>query len=820
MNNKLKIALILFLVSLQVMGQDFVAEKLKSSMIWDPATCLPDTVSLRQSLPVSVGFRKQFILSETSSFAELHIFADARYLLWINGEYVARGPNRFDPKRVEYDTHIITRFLKKGKNTLAILVQGGLSNYRFIYHKPGLGVLLETKDKEGQVLTRITTDTTWCSNPSTRFGPTGVMLSGITDRIDEHREMGDWLNSEFDDPAWKTAVQTDGRLWGGFVKRMIPLLRETRVEGGQILKIIRDGKADETKYPIEELMPLELTAPATVLIDIGKMVRAWFELDFETENVSHLELLPEQSFDGRSAGFLGSCNYKTTSRQGSRKYMTTDDYTCRLIYLKLHSGKIKLNGFKVVERRYPFDQIGSFRCNDELLNQLWDMSMRTSEVNAVDAYIDGSEGGEWVTGLIDYPVTEVAFAATGEDGMPIYSDMRLLANQISRMALSQEGNELIKGWHPSDWHRGPRDQGKGIHNFIEDSSTSWINLLRIYYDGTGDRDFVERLWPVLEKIMKWFLDRRTGRGLVYAREFYLHFDNPVAFQFCEGATLNAFVYGSLIDAAWLAEKLGKHDQSKQLSDAANELAEAYNKYLWDDSSATYYAGLKKGEKGLLTPWPHEPWKIYYASIDQTRDFFPPTPQAAVMALSRGLVPPDRMASVQRYLFAHHREFVSPLSYLFAFEAFYRMDTDEADQEAINTMRDRWAVMVGRKMPGTLGEQFSDESYYCHDFGPIPAAFLASYVLGIRREGPAGDKRILIEPRLGDLTRAEGVVVTRHGPVPVRWVRLNNGGLEFGFGIPEGVKALSFYPRLQTKPSLILNGESNSKDKNDKPISYY
>jgi alpha-L-rhamnosidase len=806
MNNKLKLVLILFMVSFQVMGQDFVGEKLKYSMIWDPATCLPDTVSLRQSWPVTVGFLKQFILSEIPSSAELHIFADARYLLWINGKYVARGPNRFDPKRVEYDTHEISKWLKTGKNTIAVLVQSGLSNYRFIYNKPGLGVVIEMKGKDGQVFERFTTDTTWRCSESTRFGTPKVLLSGINDNVDEHREKADWLDPMFDDSSWANSVQTDGSQWGVFVKRMIPLLSETSIQDGQIIKIIHSGNTDERIRPLNGSVPIEITAPATILIDIGQMVRAWFELDFETESESYFELLLEQSFDGRSSGFLGRCSYRTTSRPGRRTYITTDDYTCRLVYLQLREGKIKVHGIKAVERRYPFDRIGSFRCNDDFLNQLWEMSMRTSEVNATDAYIDGSEGGEWVTGQIDYPVTEVAFAGPCDNGEPVYSDMRLLANQISRMALSQEGDGLIKGWHPSDWHRGPRDMGKGIHNYIEDSSTGWVNLLRIYYDGTSDQDLVERLWPVLEKIMKWFLDRRTDRGLVNAREFYLHFDNPVAFHVCEGATLNAFVYGSLIDAAWLAEKLGKKDQARKYSDAAKEIYSAYNNYLWDNSSGTYYAGLKQGEKKLMTPWPHEPYNAYYESIDQTREFFPPTVQAAVSALSRGIVPEDRLPSVRKYLFDHHYEFVSPLSYLYAFEAFYKMNTSEADQEVLDTMRDRWAVMVGRKMPGTLGEQFSDESYYCHDFGPIPAIFLASYVLGVRRDGPLGNRRILIEPRLGDLTQAEGVVVTRHGPVPVKWERINNGGLEFEFSIPEGVKALVSIPKPSEKPYLIINGK--------------
>ena len=812
MIKKTKLLLILFIVSIQIYGQDQVGLELKSSMIWDAITVIPDTVPSRQSFPVSVGFRKHFILSVKPVSAVLHIFADARYLLWINGEYVSRGPNRFDPKRVEYDSYTITKWLKEGNNTIAVLVQSGLSNYRFIYHNPGLGIILEARDKEGQIINQFTTDTTWRSSSSTRFGPPGILLGGITDLIDEHRENADWLAPEFDDSSWKTTIKTDGSHWGEFCKRMIPLLRETTIGGGQILKIIHDTITYDTKLPVDAALPMELTAPATVLIDMGQMVRAWFEMDFESESESSIELVPRQSYSDRTAEFLGSCNYKTTSRPGQRKYITTDDYTCRLVYITLHTGKIKINGLKVVERRYPFDRTGRFHCNDDFLNQLWEMSMRTSEVDATDGYIDGSEGGEWVTGLIDYPVTEVAFSAPDQNGKPIDSDMRLLGNQISRMALSQEGDELIKGWHPSDWHHGPRDQGSGIHNFIEDSSPCWVNLLRIYYDGTGDRDLVEREWPVLEKLMKWFLDRRTGRGLVSAREFYLHFDNPLAFQVCEGATLNAFVYGALIDAARLAEKLGKKELAEQYSEAAEVLARAYNKYLWDESAGTYYAGLKKSEKKLLSPWPHEPWKAYYASIDQNGESFPPTVQAAVMALSRGPVPEDRLASVQKYLFANHYDFVSPLSYLFAFEAFYKMNTDEADQEVINAMRKRWSVMVGRKMPGTLGEQFDDKSYYCHDFGPIPSSFIGSYIMGVRRDGPVEDKRIIIEPRLGDLTEVEGIVVTRHGPVPVEWKRLTSGGLDFRINIPEGVTAAVSIPRPSEKPILTIDGKIERRAK--------
>ncbi|HIQ23295.1 MAG TPA: hypothetical protein EYH34_18890, partial [Planctomycetes bacterium] len=96
---------------------------------------------------------------------------------------------------------------------------------------------------------------------------------------------------------------------------------------------------------------------------------------------------------------------------------------------------------------------------------------------------------------------------------------------------------------------------------------------------------------------------------------------------------------------------------------------------------------------------------------------------------------------------------------------------------------------------------------CHDFGTIPAPFLSEYVLGVRMEGPVWNKRMIIEPRLGDLNEAEGVVVTRYGPVPVSWQKGDGGSLAFRFQIPAGVEAKVSTPKVSEKPTLIINGKA-------------
>jgi len=142
-----------------------------------------------------------------------------------------------------------------------------------------------------------------------------------------------------------------------------------------------------------------------------------------------------------------------------------------------------------------------------------------------------------------------------------------------------------------------------------------------------------------------------------------------------------------------------------------------------------------------------------------------------------------------------------------------MDSDKLDREAIQEIRRRWTPMVVfQQDAGTLCESFTDEkgegaSESCHNYGSVPAFFLSSYVLGVRTDGPVWKKQIVIEPRLGDLTNASGVVVTQSGPVTVSWKRSDQGNpLEYTVNIPSGIHATLHLPKLSEKPNLTMNGK--------------
>jgi hypothetical protein len=388
----------------------------------------------------------------------------------------------------------------------------------------------------------------------------------------------------------------------------------------------------------------------------------------------------------------------------------------------------------------------------------------------------------------------------GNNGQPVYSDPRLLKNLMRHIALSQTPDGRLKGHALSDrWD---------CHGYIEDYACQWVESLRLYYDATADKAFVREMWPSLTKQMQWFLDHRSPRGLVLARQ-YTSFDDPLAYVTCEGTALNSFVYLALKDSAYLGRVVGENRYEQE----ATDLAGAINRHLWNAQAGSYNSGFVQDK--LLGPTAH----------------------AALLALDRGVVPPDRLAGARQWFLANYRrpsgfhcgqngDFAKmvadragigmPVTYYWVFQEFYRMDQPGMDLEALREMRRRWARMVNTSADtGTLWEMFHGPES-CHNYGSVPAYFLGSFVLGVRLDGPVWNKHLLIEPRLGDLTRAEGVVVTEFGPVPVSWKRQDNE-LVFRFEVPKGIQATLRVPDGDAD-ALVLDGKGVRAEMRDRYVT--
>src|SRR5262245_9888043 len=71
---------------------------------------------------VVMQFRRAFTLGAAPAAARLHLSADTRYILYVNGERLGFGPARNYHTHYEYDSYDLTPHLRAGENVLAIAV--------------------------------------------------------------------------------------------------------------------------------------------------------------------------------------------------------------------------------------------------------------------------------------------------------------------------------------------------------------------------------------------------------------------------------------------------------------------------------------------------------------------------------------------------------------------------------------------------------------------------------------------------------------------------------------------------------------------------
>ena len=743
--------------------QNPVGKALQGSFVWAD---LP-----RGLQGVAVGFRRTFNLSSKPSSAQLHLFADARYILWINGTYVDRGPARFQPNGPEYDTIDIARYLKQGKNAVALLVAGNLSGGKVMRHIPGVTACLEI---DGKCVSK--TDGTWRWSNRTRYRTVKATWPNLWEsEVDATMEDGDWTVAEYDDSAWKSAIDVPGSDWGPLTARRIPMLGEKEVpfvlQGGANLPVT-----------LKEGQKLEFTT--------GRIVQAYPVINLTADAGSELTIEPY--------------DVHYIAKPGPQTHFTLDTRGITNGVIAVTKGTVTVTGLKLMERLYPFDRLGSFHCNDPFLNKLWEMCARSCEVLSEDSYVDCAdrERVEWMDDTPPaYDVTRTAMAVNG-CGNTVYSDPRLLGELVRRTALTLQPEGWVKAHTSSDRF--------DVHAKMEDRACDWVEGIRLFHEATGDDSAVKEVWPAVKSQMEYFLSRRTPKGLVSARDWVV-WKNPTGYLTGQTTPLNCFVCRALEDSSRLAVIAGDSDAALRYGKAAKDLKESINRELWDERSCSYFGGYFSDSEIAASAAEKTPFKSKTPLEHILKDgFFPPTLEANLFALDRGVVPPERGKRVIDAVISEvNRGNVGGgiMTAYYLFKQLYALDQADLDLLMLELMHKKFRAMADSLM------ECSWESYgggsKAHIYGMYPGYFLSAYVLGVRRDDPVAMKKLLIEPHLGNLNRAKGTVVTEFGPVRVSWSK-DTRKLLGEITLPEGLAttlALPIQIGAQQQPqSIMIDGK--------------
>lgn len=175
-------------------------------------------------------FRRSFVLDGKVERATVRLTADSRYVLYINGTRVGRGPVRSWPFALAYDEYDVAHLLRQGDNTIAVLVMHyGISTFQYIRGRGGL--LLELNANERI----IATDDSWKTTRHAGFDPRASRMScqlAFTEVYDANAFDAAWTDPNFDDASWERAAiigPAGMEPWTQLVPRDIPHLTEEPV---------------------------------------------------------------------------------------------------------------------------------------------------------------------------------------------------------------------------------------------------------------------------------------------------------------------------------------------------------------------------------------------------------------------------------------------------------------------------------------------------------------------------------------------------------------------------------------------------------------
>lgn len=132
-------------------------------------------------------FRKEFTIKGRS--AALHITADSRYQLYLNGEYLGFGPLRAYPDHYKKDVYELGGLLKKGKNVLSVLVEHfGCDTFQYLKRDGGLLAWLES---EGETV--LVSDRSWKADAAREYAANVPRIScqqGYEEQVDARAYCG------------------------------------------------------------------------------------------------------------------------------------------------------------------------------------------------------------------------------------------------------------------------------------------------------------------------------------------------------------------------------------------------------------------------------------------------------------------------------------------------------------------------------------------------------------------------------------------------------------------------------------------------------
>ncbi|MCB0149953.1 MAG: hypothetical protein KDE01_20185, partial [Caldilineaceae bacterium] len=152
--------------------------------------------------------------------------------------------------------------------------------------------------------------------------------------------------------------------------------------------------------------------------------------------------------------------------------------------------------FHVTAVEYPLQIDRLLRLDDPDLQAIVDLCERTFRACLQDGFVDSTwrESSQWVGDALPQALI---MHALSDDVRPLRQVLRIAAD-------GAYPDGVLPGVAPGEVHAYT----------VVDYNFTWVELLELYWRLTGDRAFVDELWPVLVKMLDRFAEDVAEDGLI------------------------------------------------------------------------------------------------------------------------------------------------------------------------------------------------------------------------------------------------------------------------------------------------------------------
>lgn len=735
-------------------------------------------------------FRKILLLAKKPDKYIVHVSADNRYRLYVNGASVCFGPARGDIWHWRYETIDIAPYLHEGRNQIAALVinfgeNRPVSQFTF----KSAFILQGDTDQESAINTK--PENGWKVYHNLAYHPlridwravNGFFAAGPSDSLNCKLYPWGWKSVDFNDSDWQSAgsIGYDGSgipngyhyFSGNSAWKLIPRSIPMMMEKTERLREIERANQYIPKDFLEgdSIVTIPGHSRIKILFDQTRLTKGYPNLIFSRGKNAMISVKYAESLidnDGKKGnrneteGKHLSGYYDVIIADGGfhRNFQPLWIRTFRYIELDIITDDepLILEDFFNIYTGYPFEKKAWIITSDPTLERIFNTGWHTLEMCADETYWDCPYYEQLQYAGDTRTQTFISQYVSGDD--------RLFKNALELFDHSRISDGVTYSRYPSS-----------IPQVTPAYSLMWVNMVYDYLMMGGDPRFTARFLNGMHAVLKFYEDHIDSTGMVGTIPYTNHIEarsgTPVNRIFGHSSQHNFLYAYTLKNAAKVFSFHGKKKKSSFYSTLADSINKATVKLCYD-----------KGKKLFAD----SPLKQVY------------TQQANTLAILSGAVSQEKRPELMNRILSDTT--LVPSYLFFKFYVFKAMKLSGMGNYYIDQL-DRWKNLLNYGF--TTWPEFDVESRSdCHAWSAHPTYDLLATVCGIEPDAP-GFRRIRIEPHPGYLDHIEAEMPHPDGSIYINLTMEGQNGIKGDIRIPESTTGVFIWNR---KHYLLVGGEQN------------